>query len=207
MITFIQSHLYFKRNIFVFSCILFSLLVVLGTLSHEIAHIIVAKMLGFEATLHYGSMSWFVNGVDANLMASKQEIFLVTLGGVVQTVVSGIIGVFILYFSRSKLMFWLGIALTLFWSRQIVNLIVGVFSGIFLNKAFFGGDELILAQILGLPNGFFSITLALFGFLFCFYAVYKIKKNNRLSFILGGMCGGIITYILWFGYLGKLFLP
>ena len=32
---------------------------------------IVAKLLGFETVLHYGSMEWFSNGVNGNLVENK----------------------------------------------------------------------------------------------------------------------------------------
>ena len=36
----------------------FILFTVFGTVSHEYGHIIIAKCLGYETTLHYGSMNW-----------------------------------------------------------------------------------------------------------------------------------------------------
>ena len=39
----------------------FMLFTVIGTVSHEYGHIIVAKYFGYETTLHYGSASWDKN--------------------------------------------------------------------------------------------------------------------------------------------------
>ena len=204
---FIYSYLYFKPKLFISAILLFSFLVIFGTLSHEYGHIVIAKFLGYETTLHYGSMSWFINGIDGELIATKKEDFLVTMGGIFQTTLTGTIGLLVLYFSHSKLSFWIGISLTLFWSREIINLIMSLSTGFLFNQPYFGGDELIISKLLDLPNGFIPISLGFLGLIFCLYAVFKINIKERLSFVLGGAFGGIITYIIWFGYLGKILLP
>ena len=58
----------FDKQFFVFGLITFPFLVVLGTLSHEIGHVFVAKLLGFDTNLHYGSMHWFVDGINGETL-------------------------------------------------------------------------------------------------------------------------------------------
>ncbi|SDS98840.1 hypothetical protein [Winogradskyella sediminis] len=43
-------------------CTAFILFTVIGTLSHELGHITVAKYLGYDTTLDFGSMSWYPKG-------------------------------------------------------------------------------------------------------------------------------------------------
>ena len=51
----------------------FVLFTIIGTVSHEYGHIIVAKSLGYETTLHYGSMNSYPKGYleDENVIAFK----------------------------------------------------------------------------------------------------------------------------------------
>ncbi|MGB1247984.1 MAG: hypothetical protein ACPG4Z_03805, partial [Chitinophagales bacterium] len=103
--------------------------------------ILVAKVLGYDTILHYGSMNWYKDGIDAELITSTKDDFLVTLGGILQTIMTGIIGLILAIYTKNKWLKWTGIFLALFWSREIVNLVIGLFHGIFLDKNFFGGDD------------------------------------------------------------------
>lgn len=205
--TLLFNHLYFKKNIFVFSFLLFSFLVIFGTLSHEFGHVLVAQILGYETTLHFGSMSWFKNGIDGNLIATPKTILWITLGGVFQTLFTGTLGLVILQVSQTKISFWLGVSLSLFWSREIINLTLSTTAGFLFQQPYFGGDELIISNILGLPAGFVPILLGAFGLVICSYVLFKIELVDRLSFVLGGFFGGKATYILWFSFLGEKLLP
>ena len=51
----------------------FVLFTIIGTVSHEYGNIIVAKSLGYETTLHYGSMNSYPKGYleDENVIAFK----------------------------------------------------------------------------------------------------------------------------------------
>ena len=49
------------KYLFVFS-ILFILFTVIGTVSHEYGHMAVAKYLGYETVLHYGSVNYYPIG-------------------------------------------------------------------------------------------------------------------------------------------------
>lgn len=41
----------------------FIVFTVIGTLSHEMGHIAIARILGYKTTLHYGSMNYY-DGLD-----------------------------------------------------------------------------------------------------------------------------------------------
>ena len=195
----------FDSKTFFTAFTVFPFLVVFGTLSHEYGHIIMAKILGYETILHYGSMSWFKNGINGEIYASKFDNILVTFAGVLQTITTGTIGFLIL--KKSKKYFWLGIYLSLFWSREVVNLIMSLTSGIIFNEPLFGGDEVIISEYYNFHKGTFPIILGIIGLYFCFYSILKIKNTKRFSFLLAGFISGITSYIIWFGYLGELILP
>jgi len=205
MFLYVKQYLKFDSKIFIQAFFIFPFLVVFGTIFHELGHIVMAKNLGFETVLLYGSMSWFKNGIESEISATKLENFLVTLSGVLQTITTGTIGFLIL--KTSKKYFWLGIYLTLFWSREIINLVMSIFNGYMFNKPFFGGDEVELSQYFNFYYGSFSIILGVIGLFFCFYAINRIPINQRFSFLVSGFLSGIIAYAIWFIYLGPLLLP
>lgn len=110
--------------------ITFIVFTVVGTISHEYGHIVVAKYLGYETELHYGSMNF-----DNNLQNQINEIYFrnetsilnkkpflekelyeklilksfynrlaINIGGPVQTIVTGTIGFILLLFRREKIL-------------------------------------------------------------------------------------------------------
>ena len=101
---------------------------VIGTVSHEYGHIVVAKALGYKTTLHYGSMTYDdsaleldiaklynektkVEGseVEAQLRMYKQKVdkynrdkLWVRMGGPMQTCLTGILGLLLLQWRHRK---------------------------------------------------------------------------------------------------------
>lgn len=234
----------------------FILFTVIGTISHEYGHIIVAKSFGYETTLHYGSMNYLPKGYleDKDVIAvrdltkdyvdieydswpkdikEKTEEYnnilqkrywnkksnsglLVTVGGPLQTTLTGTIGLLILLWRRKsiyknglKVLDWLAIFLSLFWLREIFNLVTSI--GVELispNGTWFGGDELYISQSLNLWSGTISLILATIGTIIAIYVVFRIiPKKIRLTFILSGFIGGIVGFILWMNIIGPKILP
>lgn len=207
-----------------------------GTLSHELGHIAVAKMLGYKTTLHYGSMEYqskylaysnqlykkyrelsYVPEAELNLLNKlksnhKQDGFWITLAGPIQSMLTGMIGLIILWVRKNKnpkWIDWIAIFLAFFWARPIFNLGSGLVQKI-LNpkKSPFGGDEAKLSNYYDLPPGFFGILAAAIGLLICTYVVfYFIPKNDRLHFILSGILGSSLGFLLWFEGIGPIILP
>ncbi|HET8885821.1 MAG TPA: hypothetical protein VFM70_05655 [Salinimicrobium sp.] len=236
--------------------LVFILFTVIGTISHEYGHIAIAKMLGYETKLHYGSMNYYPRGYldDNNLKALKsitkeyadlkyeswpKEIkekteehhnilqqrywsgksnkgLLVTIGGPIQTIITGIIGLIILLFRRKtihlnglKFMDWLSIFLSLFWLREIFNLVTSIGGEIISpDGTWFGGDELKISQDLDLWSGTIPIILGILGILVSVFTVFVIvPKKLRLTFIVSGFIGSISGFILWMNILGPKILP
>ncbi len=234
----------------------FILFTVIGTVSHEYGHIIVAKSFGYETTLHYGSMNYYPKGYleDKDFIEVKsltkdfvgidydswpKEIkekteeynkilqkrywnedsnkgLLVTIGGPLQTMLTGTIGLLILLWRKKfiskngmKPLDWLAIFLSLFWLREVFNLVTSIGGELMSpNGTWFGGDELYISQGLNLWNGTIPIILATFGIIISTYIIFKIlPKKIRLTFILSGLIGGITGFILWMNIIGPNILP
>lgn len=200
------------KPLFYFSLV-FIAFTVIGTLSHEMGHIVVAKVLGYETTLHYASMNWEGES-PYHLLPSNA--FWISLGGPTQTLLTALVGVSILLFREMKLgkrtwnfIDWLAAFLTLFCLRQLANLFVGMVK-FFLGKVQspFGGDEFYLAQELNWHPGLTSITTACLSLIISLVVIFRfIPAHFRLSFISGGFIGGILGYYLWLIKIGPWLLP
>ena len=115
----------------------------------------------------------------------------VTIGGPLQTMLTGIIGIWILFWRRKlikqnelKYLDWLAIFLSLFWLREIFNLITSLVSELISsNGTWFGGDELYISRELNLWDGTIPITFGMIGLLISVYIVFRvIPKEIRLTF-------------------------
>ncbi|WP_452231538.1 hypothetical protein [Lacinutrix sp. MEBiC02595] len=234
----------------------FILFTVIGTISHEYGHIIVAKSFDYETTLHYGSMNYLPKGYlkDEDVIAvrdltkdysnieydswpkdikEKTEEYdnilqkrywneksnsglLITVGGPLQTILTGTIGLLILIWRRKsicknglKVFDWLAIFLSLFWLREIFNLVASItIELISRNGTWFAGDELHISQGLNLWSGTIPLILATMGTIIAIYVVFKIiPKKIRMTFILSGFIGGIAGFIFWMNIIGPKILP
>lgn len=222
--------------------ITFIVFTVVGTLSHEYGHIVVAKYLGYETELHYGSMNYDNNlqdKIDAiyfrnetSILSEKpfpeKELFeklirksfynrlAINIGGPVQTILTGTVGLILLLFRRKKIIEngmkiidWLYVFLSLFWLREVFNLTMSVSSALLNGKKnYFGGDERKIAIMLEIPQGSIAIPLAIIGLGVALFVILKIiPKEQRLLFINSGILGGIAGFILWLRILGPIVMP
>jgi hypothetical protein len=234
----------------------FVIFTIIGTVSHEYGHIAIAKSLGYETTLHYGSMNSYLKGYlnDKDVIAFKnltkeyvdvkyefwpKEIkekaeeyndilerrywneksndgLFITIGGPLQTTLTGTIGLLILIWRRKiiykngmRTLDWLVVFLSLFWLREIFNLVTSIGGELISpNGNWFGGDELHISQELNLWSGAIPIILATLGIAVTICVVFKIiPEKIRLTFILSGIIGGITGFILWMNIIGPKILP
>jgi hypothetical protein len=137
--------------------------------------------------------------------------------GPLQTLLTSIIGIFILLYRRQSILArgmqlwdWLVVFLALFSLRFVSNLTLSVLSELWKPNGnyFGGGDEARLARSLDLPLGMFAIPLFIIGFLTALWVIFKIlPAKHWLTFILSGLIGGVLGFILWMDWLGPIVLP
>lgn len=137
----------------------------------------------------------------------------IVLGSIGQTLLTGILGLLILAFRGKKYDFdflnFLAVFLSLFWLRQVFNLLSGIIYALAIGRnSYFGGDEANLAQLLGWPRGSISIGLGLMGAIIGVYVVFiALPKKYRFTFIISGLLGGFTGFYLWMHVLGPYLLP
>ena len=140
--------------------------------------------------------------------------FLIYTGGPLQTTLTGTIGYILLLKSRKvsshfSTIDYLWFFLSLFWLRQVFNLLhrfaLGVFSG---SGIYFGGDETGLSQYLGLHQGFLSLLMGGIGVIICAHVFFFLtEKKERTLLITSGIFGSALGFWIWMIKLGPLLIP
>lgn len=192
----------------------FILATVVGTVSHEYGHVLMAKHYGLEAEVYYGYSTWHRPDSMPPLTTLKR--FWIVFGGPLQTLLTGTIGLFLLYKYResclkaSALSFgqWVLVFVALFWLRFSFNFVQSIPRWIQRGQLTGRSDEIRMARMLEWPTWSVSLFLAVFGFLVLGWIVLKvIPKSQRLTFILAGLLGGIAGFVLWLDWLGPIVMP
>jgi hypothetical protein len=198
----------FNVKLFLLLVLAFIIFTCVGTLSHELGHIAVAKVLGYDTYLGYGYMNYDKPNGSFNVKDS----LLIRIGGPLQTMLTGTIGLILLFLWRKKFNInrnllwsqWLLVFITLFWLRQSANMIMGIGS---LNKLG-RNDESRIAYYLKWPLPSISIATGCIGLLVLAIVVFKfIPNKQRVTFLLAGLIGGIIGFWLWLIKLGPILMP
>lgn len=234
-----------KFNSRVFLSLLFGfvLCTIVGTVSHEGGHWVVSKYFGNTPKVHYASTSLgfeakaiefetFYEKNKSKILSreespekekfiamsknAQEERFLITLGGPVQTMLTGNIGFLILWFNRKEIYrkynltfkIWLSIFLSFFWSRQILNFICSLDTVFEIERRVYRSDEPWLSQYLELPHWVFGLITCIVGILLLSWVFFKIVPiHQRLTFLLAGISGSALGWYLWMYKLGPFILP
>jgi len=230
----------FKLSLFLFPS--FVLMTVVGTLTHELGHYSVSRLLGYEANLNYKSSSFWndelnnffkethckyayeiKNGLNFPTKEKyikfvekyKSDHFIITLGGPLQTMLTGSIGL-ILFISfkkkfiisgKVKFMSWIFIFLTLFWLRQLVNLCIALARYLIKDVTSLNSDEVKLASYLGYNIWSLQILTGVTGLGVLILVLKCLPKDIILTFLLTGITGGILGYYLWLIKYGHIIMP
>jgi len=227
--------------------ILFIAFTVIGTLTHELGHYSAGKIIGLNCTLHYASCRCLSDAqiernnfgrmlsnnfenrdlIPAELWDKYQELvekatpkknrLWVTIGGPLQTIITGTIGFLLLVMRRKKdnIQFqkfdWLLVLLSLFWLREPFNLFFVAAQNLIMGgDYYFGstGDEVKISRGLNLWDGAVPIVLGVIGLVISLIVIFKfVPSSKRKSFIWGGLIGGISGFILWMIIIGPIVLP
>jgi hypothetical protein len=206
---------------------------IIGTISHELGHYCVAKFYGYDAEIDYGhtyfedkSTSSFTQHIDTTyykefeagtdfpgkteylkiLEQQKVPSFWIIFGGPAQTILTGTIGLILLYFYRRKnpsekninFVQWLLIFLSLFWLRQLANLFTMLLQYLKFGKSSYGHDEVKLALQLKLPKESLTIATGVIAATILVIIIFKIiPTEKRFTFICAGLFGGILGFLFW----------
>lgn len=227
---------------FLYLFLAFILFVPIGTVSHELGHYIVADHLGYEPTLHFDRVNYNTSDENERLLCiysdnkeaidndldfvGKKEYFssrnkfkmehlFMALGGVLQTLFVGTIGLILLLKKGRRSVGeldkvdWLFVFLSLFWLRQFFNLASAFWIGWYYRiEKYCGGDELQISILLDLPPCFISNILGLLGGLIGIYITFfVVPKKSRAEFIVAGVLGCGVGYYLWMEILGPIIIP
>jgi len=203
----------FDKRLSFFLVLSFAACTIVGTLAHEFGHYLMLKLVGLDGVIRYQSTQLLIP--KGQILTAKKD-YLTTLGGPLQTMLTGTIGFILLALNYKKiklsnnlsLLQWSFIFLTLFWLRQLANLFVLVMEYFLKGKFSRSGDEYILNAYLKLPFLSINITTAIIGSIILSIVFFKfIPKNKRMTFIISGLIGGILGFILWMYILGPILLP
>ncbi len=202
-----------RIKLFAFLFLGFIVATIIGTISHEFGHYLVAKYWGFKSQIHYGYTSWSTGNVFENPYHIR-HILSIALGGPVSTMLTSMVGLVFIFISGSKhkddlslsFLQWIYIFLALFSLRFCANLfiwLVGITRPIPSEI-----DEIRIAMYLGWPHLILMILTACIGVCILAIVFFKfIPRRQRLSFLLAGIVGGPAGFVLWLKWLGPLILP
>lgn len=192
----------------------FILATVIGTLSHELGHYTVAELLGYDATINYGSTSWQRSSPGQTMKES--DAFWMLLGGPLQTMITGTAGLAVLFLTRRRFsetitlsaVQWTLIYISLFWLRQTANFCVWIGTYFINGKFSMRSDETRLAYYLQIPTWTISVITAIMGLAVLAIVFLKfIPLQHRFTFLVSGLIGGVSGYILWLHLLGPVLMP
>lgn len=201
----------FDARLFAILSLAFIGATIIGTIAHEAGHYMVAQLLGYEASIHYAYTDF-----HGTRQFSDLDALLISLGGPVQTMLMGTIGLLVILFCRNQWRFftvlkagqWFWIFVALFWLRQTANLATSVPSWISNGRFSSYSDETHIAQYFGLPKPALVIATGLAGLcVLCYIVFWVIPKPQRLTFLLSGLTGGIAGYVFWIVLFGKYIMP
>jgi hypothetical protein len=234
----------FQPRLFAWIFIGFIISTIAGTLSHESGHYLMAKILGYSPSLRYAYTTYgyrenkdfqylenvskeYNNDFEHMKLSDREKYYetvnkiernkaLLTIGGPLQIMLTGTIGLIFLFFLRKKyystsslsIQQWIPVFLSLFWLRQSAKLAVllafYLFRGSFIGRS----DETFLAQYFNVPLPSIALLTGIAGFIILIIVVFRfIPERERLTFLAGGFTGGIAGYILWLNVLGPRILP
>ena len=200
----------FDKKLFISLSLAFILFTVIGTLSHELGHYFVARILGYEASINYASTHY-----DHDRSTSIGDSLLITMGGPLQTMIFGSIGVILVIWNKKKYMsknepgwkLWLGVLLSLFWLRELFNFLLGLLTLLFARSQFTAGDEIKIAMAFSLPILSVSMASAILATGVLCLMLYVLPKKVRFTFLAALCFGGIMGYLIWLKWLGPVLLP
>lgn len=144
----------------------------------------------------------------------KHHQIWITLGGPLQTILTGLLGLFILFYRKSKqkeffvFLDWLGVFLALFVLREVFNFVMAVFEKVFQARDNTSGDEFKLSYYFELNPWTVPAIGFIIGMVISLYVIFRvIPIRYRFTFTISGLVGGVLGFLIWFDGLGPILFP
>jgi hypothetical protein len=194
--------------------IIFFVLTIVGIITHELSHYLFAENLKFKPKFHHSSISFQIKEDLDNPKYLEKEL-IILIAGPAFTMLTGTFGLLFLLNSKSRkksipfnIADWLGLFLSLFWLRQVFNVLNYLLKSIIKGELYFSGDESKISNALNLYPGTVGILTGGLGVFICSHTIfYLLPKFYRNDLILGGFFGSILSFIIWTNFIGKIILP
>jgi hypothetical protein len=189
------------------------LFLIVTNIIHETGHYLVARMYGYDATLRYNMT--YVDFADSSVEYDESHGFWIAMGGAIQTIILGFIGLNVLNKRRKSVKlgkpsvsFWLYVFLSLGFISYTVNFFLWIIAYGNTLSLDIKTDEMIIATHLNIPEVLLLTFLAVFGIIISIY-VFKnfIPKKSKAALLLSILLGYFLFFILWIGLLGPVLMP
>jgi hypothetical protein len=205
-------------KIFIIFFFAFIFLLIIGTILHELSHLLVAKALGYETHLHYNWTSVTPTDIIENKSVRTQETesFWIAFAGSFQTIFFGAAGLSLLILNRKSIQanaglaikYWCLIFLALFWLQNSINLILYFLVNIQTGNFPESPDEAIIGDYWNVMPEMIMLLTGLIGIIALIYIIKTfIPKTSKTPFIWSCILGSAAGLILWMELLGPWLLP
>jgi hypothetical protein len=143
-------------------------------------------------------------------------LFVITCAGPAQTMLVGTIGLLMLLILGKQLKNgetlstkgWLWVFASLFWCRQVANMVIALTSSYFIGKFPPFGDEARMASYLNLPIYAINLLTGFIGVIALEWVIFHfLPTTQRKIFLIASLLGGVVGYLFWFEWVGKYVLP
>lgn len=145
----------------------------------------------------------------------EHSLAYIWLAGPLQTMLTGTLGVAMLWIRRKKIATfgmcaadWFWVLLAFFWSRQLANFGISIIQYIQHCTCLGNGDEAKISRYLGWPPlTVYTITGVIAAVLQAVVVFVIIPKTQRFNFILAGFVGSALGWLVWMEWMGPVLLP
>ncbi|MFW9782571.1 MAG: hypothetical protein ACFFFB_09850 [Candidatus Heimdallarchaeota archaeon] len=188
---------------------IFFVVLIIGTIIHELGHYIVAVIFGVPAQISYAYTTYF------GFLTGEQRFWFILGGPLISWLVSiiGITFIFIKYRFIQKektkpigIGHSISIVATSFSIRFIFNagwyLVNTTILGVPCNT-----DETQIATYLGINPDILMYGSGMIALVLIIIALYYIPRFQRYIVLFAGIIGGVLGYLFWNYWIGPIILP
>lgn len=197
----------------------FFIAAIAGTLLHECGHALASMYFGFHPQIHYSfcekmsAAEW--DAVDKGLLVFKPypHAIWITLGGPLQTLFTGTVGIVGLCILRRRAVIDAGKAWHLFWivlaffhSRWVINSI-GILYKHYVTGKHSNADEVKLMRYWNIDIATGTWAMLLVSCALLAYITFVLVKKHRWQLIVFGGAGSVAGGWFWLKWAGPVLMP